>query len=296
MTTLSATISQQVCNDMTTYESSDASVDLYQDEPDILEKVKEAIDDVTDQKLSTAIESKHESLANIKGMDLLKEGIYSADLEKTISEMFSVIKNMESQLYKVLRINELLEKEFDEAKQHISNLTKDKASLEKNISRLEEEMPSKREMKIEKDHLIDERNQAHTKLKDLKQRLSKTHNMSLKLLRQVHELSEEKRDTIADIHFLENRLNLSNEKVIQYEKDLKILKGEKLTLITKLSEAETELKETLKDKYQLIKDLKESQKKLDELHKSLSETKQQAKITFYNSLEKNKTSKSDEVQ
>ncbi|KPA14585.1 magnetosomen protein Mad25-1 [Candidatus Magnetomorum sp. HK-1] len=293
MTTQSTTISKPVDNDLDTYtEISDDSISIAQDEPDIMEKVKEAIqDDDLDQDVSTKTESSEETAAKIKGLDLLKEGVYSVDLEKTINDMFSVIKSMESQLHKVLRINELLEKELDDAKQRISSLTKANKSLEQTIARLEEEMPSKRELKIEMEHLVDERNESHTKIRDLKNRLDKVQNSMMQYQRQAHDLGEEKRDIIADVSFLESRLNASNEKVIRYEKEIKSLKGEKLTMISKFNAMEDELKETLEEKYQMIKDLKESKKIMSELHETLSDTKLQAKMSFYKSADRKFESK-----
>jgi len=275
-------ISTPVEEDLSVYELSDVSVLSTQDEPDLMEDSTETISDIdTDQDISTQTEVKEDIISKIKGMELLKEGVYSVDLEKTISDMFSVIKSMESQLHKVLNINELLEKELDEAKQRISTLTKNKKDLEQNIARLEEEMPTKHEMRIEMDHLIDERNQAHSQLRDLKQRLSNAQNATLKYQRQAHELSEEKRDIIDDVTFLESRLNASNDKLLRYEKAVKSLKGEKLTLISKLSTVENELNETLEEKYQMMKDLKESKLIMSELHETLSDTKRQAKRSFY---------------
>jgi hypothetical protein len=61
-------------------------------------------------------------MPKMKGLDILKEGIYTVDLEKTINDMFLVIKNMESQLEKALTINTLLEKDLSEAKEVIAEL------------------------------------------------------------------------------------------------------------------------------------------------------------------------------
>jgi len=289
MTTQLNILSKPVDNNLDTYtEVSDETASISLDEPDIMEKVKEAIQEEEDLDQDTLTQSKfsEDTVAKIKGIDLLKEGVYSVDLEKTINDMFSVIKSMESQLHKVLRINELLEKELDDAKQRISSLTKTNKSLEQTISKLEDEMPSKRELKIEMEHLIDERNQSHSKIRDLKNRLDKVQSTMMQYQRQAHDLSEEKRDIIADVSFLENRLNASNEKVIRYEKDIKSLKGEKLAMISKYNAMEEELKETLEEKYQMIKDLKESKKIMSELHETLSDTKLQAKMSFYKSSDK----------
>jgi len=282
MTTQSTTISKSVEDDLDVYEISDEDVSTSQEESDILEDANETIENIdTDQDLSSSTDLKEETIAKIKGLDILKEGIYSVDLEKTISDMYSVIKSMESQLQKVLNINELLEKELDDAKQRILTLTKNKTDLEQTIAHLEEEMPTKHEMRIEMDHIIDERNKAHSELKDLKQRLKNAQHSTLKYQHQAHELSEEKRDIIADITFLESRLNISNDKLIRYEKAVKSLKGEKLTLMAKLNAVEDELNESLQEKSQMMKDLKESKMIMSEIHDTLTDSRRQAKRVYY---------------
>jgi len=237
----------------------------------------EDADQIVDQKIDLS----NIAIPKIKGLDALKDGIYSIDLDKTINEMFVVIKSMETQLEKVLKINSLLEKDLHEAKERISELKKTKIDLEKKIAKLEEEIPSKRELNIELDYLINERNQAQKDIHKMKTYLGKMQKTVDKYKREVGDLSEEKKDVLNDVSFLEDRLNNALEQIASLQKQVEVLKGEKISMISKHSSLEEEVKELLEEKYKLIKQQKESKKAIEELNNALDETRILVKKSFY---------------
>ena len=92
----------------------------------------------------TMEETSQAIMSEIRGLEILKEGTYAVDLEKTISDMFDVIKRMEAQLESVLNLNAKLESDLDASKSLVVDLHSEKSHLEEKISRMEEEMPSNR--------------------------------------------------------------------------------------------------------------------------------------------------------
>ncbi|MGA2228840.1 MAG: hypothetical protein ABSH41_30765 [Syntrophobacteraceae bacterium] len=220
-------------------------------------------------------------MPEIKGLDILKEGIYSTDLEKTISDMYSTIRNMEVQLERVLNINTHLEKDLKASREMISLLKTEKSQLEKTIVRLENEIPSKRELQIEIDHLVEERNVAQGNIRETKLKLATVQKTVLHLQERVASVEEEKRDAITEINYLESRLKAATEKIKRYESEITALRGEKLVQVEKIRSMEAELSELLNEKYKLLKDLKEAKDALEEIGSTLVESKLQAKKSFY---------------
>ena len=247
--------------------------------PDIDERVREVLKE--DIPLTRPDKIKETFIPQIKGLEFLKEGGYAVDLEKTINDMFMVIKKMETQLEKVLSINALLEKDLRDSKEVISDLMADKSTLEATVARMEEEMPSSRELQMELDHLYEERNDAQKIIRDLKLKSQKMQEAVTRNQERSGSLEEEKSDVITEINFLESRLNAAVEKIGAYERDLNILKGEKLANVEKIKALEDELNETLDDKYRLTDELKKSQKAISELHAAVTDKKLQAKKSFY---------------
>jgi len=247
--------------------------------PDIDARVREVLKE--DIPLTRSDKIKETFIPQIKGLEFLKEGGYAVDLEKTINDMFMVIKKMETQLEKVLTINALLEKDLRDSKEVIADLMADKSTLEATVARMEEEMPSSRELQMELDHLLEERNDAQKIIRDLKLKSQKMQEAVTRNQERSGSLEEEKSDVITEINFLESRLNAAVEKIGAYERDLNILKGEKLANVEKIKALEGELNETLDDKYRLADELKKSQKAISELHAAVTDKKLQAKKSFY---------------
>jgi chromosome segregation ATPase len=214
-------------------------------------------------------------------LELLKDGVYSVDLEKTINDMYVVIHNMESQLESVLKINSLLEKDLKDAKMMIADLSQTKSNLEDRINRMQEEIPSKRELQIEIDHLIEERNATQTAIRELTMKVDTMKKTSAQSQRKSSNLEEQKRDFITEINFLESRLHTAVEKINEAESRINLLNGEKIVLEERISTLQKDLNDTLDEKFGLIKELKASRSAIAELHSTLNISKLQAKKSFY---------------
>jgi chromosome segregation ATPase len=241
-----------------------------------------------DREIDESIQSRTETvqqtiIPKIKKLETLKQGVYAFDLEKTISDMFMVMKNMEVQLEKVLRINSVLEKDLNEAKEMIAGLKEAKWQLEQTISHMEMEAPSKRELQIEIDQLIEERNDVQTRIRQMGSKIEKLQGVVIDYQKRSGDLEEEKRDFMSEITFLESKLNTATEKTAEYKNAINLLQGEKLAHMEKSKFLEEELNEALDDKYKLMSELKDSRKAVAKLHAALSDKRLQAKKSFYES-------------
>jgi chromosome segregation ATPase len=247
-----------------------------------ISEVEEEVKEIVEENASdTSGAAGRSVMPEIKGLDILREGIYSSDLEKTISDMYSTIRNMEIQLERVLNINTHLEKDLKASREMIGLLKTEKSQLEKTIAQLENEIPSKRELQIELDHLVEERNVAQGNIREMKLKLGTVQKTVLHLQERVARVEEEKRDAITEINYLESRLKAATEKIKRYESELTVLRGEKLVQAEKIRCVEQELSELLNEKYKLLKDLKEAKDALEEIGSTLVESKLQAKKSFY---------------
>ena len=260
---------------------------IFNEFSDFSERVKEVLEEDTPAEVSPArmVKSKETLMPKIRGLDILKEGGYEVDFEKTIQDMFAVIKNMETQLEKVMGINDLLEKDLKEANDLNAELKAAKSSLEGRISRMEEEIPSQRELQIENDHLVDERNSAQLIIRDLKLKLEKTQKKVVEHQQRLGSLAEERKDAIQEVHFLESRLNNATQRIRELESQCNELKGEKIAQFEKIQNLDESLGEALDEKYRLHRDLKETKKALSEFHATLADTKLQTKKSYYKGAE-----------
>lgn len=229
----------------------------------------------------TELPSQQIEFPNIKEIELLKEGVYAVDLEKTINDMLMVIKNMESQLNSVLNINATLERDLKDSKEIVAGLKKERGELESRLLKLEEEIPSKRELQIEIDYQIEERNKAELLIRELRAQLDNVSEKQVQNLRRRSSLEDQKQDYIIEINYLESQLHTATETLRHYEKEINLLNGEKLALTEKMKNIQQEFKENVEEKYQLINDLKASRMAVDELHNALTETRRQVTMSFY---------------
>ena len=254
---------------------------------DFSERVKEVLEEETPDEIPQAqtVKSKETLMPKIRGLDILKEGGYEVDFEKTIQDMFAVIKNMENQLEKVMGINDLLERDLKETNDLNAELKADKRRLETKIRRMEEEIPSKRELQIENDHLVDERNSAQLVIRELKVKLEKTQKKVIEFQQRLGSLGEERKDAIQEVDFLESRLNSAMQRIRELESQRNELKGENIAQLEKIQNLDESLNETLDEKYRLHRDLKETKKALSEFHSTLADTKLQTKKSYYKGTE-----------
>jgi len=179
-------------------------------------------------------------MPKIKGLEILKEGTYAVDLEKTISDMLAVIEKMEAQLESVLKLNANLEKDLETSKEMIIDLKAEKSHLEDTLARMEEEIPSKRELQMEIDHLIEERNDAQRIIREMRLTIEKMQREAVQYQNQITSLKEDKKDAIVEADYLESKLNAVLEKNRNYENEINVLRGEKLTHMEKIKSLEQE--------------------------------------------------------
>lgn len=224
----------------------------------------------------------------IKELELLKKGMYSIDLEKTINDMFQVMKNMESQLRSVLSINASLERDLKDAKEIISSLNQKNSTLEEDLSKMKEELPSKRELRIEIDYHVDERNKAELEIRELKATIDKLRQNMDRNQQKASNLEEQRGDFLNEINFLEARLNADSENSRQHQREISVLKGKIMVGEEKIKALQSELKETVDEKYRLMNELKASRSAVRELHSALNSTKLHAKKTFYQAADLNR--------
>nr|WCC90972.1 magnetosome protein Mad25-2 [Desulfobacteraceae bacterium] len=197
-------------------------------------------------------------LPQIKGLELLKDGTYTIDLEKTISDMLVVIKNMESQLERVLDVNVQYEKELDFSKQLISKLKSEKASLLDTMALMEKQMPTKRELQIEIDHMIEEKSSAHNRIRDMMKSREQMSEEITKLNDYIRTFDEEKMDARMEIGYLEVQIKALHAKNRKYAHEINILKGERVSFLEKIKSLYTELQYAYSQQFK--KDLENSEK------------------------------------
>ena len=195
-------------------------------------------------------------ISEIKGLEILKEGTYAVDLENTISDMLDVIKRMEAQLESVLDLNARLENDLDASKELVVDLNTEKSRLEENITRMEKEMPSSRELQLEIDELIGERNDVQVNIRSMKTKIETLQKENARKQNEIKGLKEDKQDIILEIDYVEAKLGASLNKMGQYRDETDLLRGERLTLTERITALESELKEANKEKFKLFQDLK----------------------------------------
>jgi len=199
------------------------------------------IEDTSIMPESDVIEETSKAIMpEIKGLEILKEGTYAVDLEKTISDMLAVIEKMEAQLESVLKLNANLEKDLEASKEMIIDLKAGKSHLEDTVARMEEEIPSKRELQTEIDHLMGEINDAQRSIREMKLKTEKTRKEAVQYQNQITSLREDKKDAIVETDYLESKLNAVLEKNRNYENEINVLRGEKLTHMEKIKSLEQE--------------------------------------------------------
>ncbi|KPJ99415.1 MAG: hypothetical protein AMK71_09800 [Nitrospira bacterium SG8_35_4] len=209
-------------------------------------------------------------MPEIKGLELLKKAGSTLKVGRTIKDMFSVIKNMESQLKKVLSINASLEKDLRDTKDVISDLKDEKVRLENEIADLEEELPSKRELQSRIDHLIEERNSAQPQIRDMRIQVDDMKKEVSKYRERLEELNEEKSDLLLEISFLEERHKAALKKIAAYERESHTLKGERLINSRKMKALEKDMKKCIFEKGMLAAELEDAKTAVHRIEAGLS--------------------------
>ena len=208
----------------------------------------EGVELKTEDQLSEGIE-----LPELKGLDILKEGTYAIDPEKTIYNMVAVVKKMEVQLHETLRLNSDLEKDFNDSKVLILDLKAEKAELENIILRMEEEIPSKRELQMEIEYLIDERNSTQGKIRDLKHKIIELNKNAEHQNEIISDLKEDKKNYRVESDYLVIKLDslMKNNRI--HLDEIKKLNRENLAKDEKIKALEQELKKADEERFRMYK-------------------------------------------
>jgi len=191
-------------------------------------------------------------MPELKVLGYLQNGMGTLDIGKTIKDLLASMQNMNAHLNSVLAINTVLGKDIRATKDVITRLKAEKSQMEEAITKLNEEMPSKRELQAEIGHLIEERNEAQTSIRSMKLQVEKTVSEGQGLKDRIAELENEKGDLTKDIHYLELKLDAALEKLNAYAKEITILKGEKLSNIEKIENLRLQYGKCMEEKKELL--------------------------------------------
>ncbi|MBF0328594.1 MAG: hypothetical protein HQL10_05515 [Nitrospirae bacterium] len=191
-------------------------------------------------------------ISEMKVLDNLKTEVDTLDVGKTIKDLFTSMQNMDVQLNSVLAINAALEKDIKASKDVIAKFKAERDELEQTVVTLREEMPSKRELKAEIAHLIDERNEAQASIRSMKIVVDKTLTESKDLRNKVADLENEKADLLRDISYIELKLNAALEKLNLYAKEITTLQGEKVSNQEKIDSLRLKYDKCVEEKTALL--------------------------------------------
>jgi len=194
-------------------------------------------------------------LPELQGFEILKEGAYVIDPEKTISNMVEVVKKMEAQLHSALGLNTDMEKDLDDSKEMIIDLRSEKSDLENTIKRMYEEIPSKRELQMEIEYLVDERNSAQRKIKDMKELLKKKNEKLGQHQKDLSDLEGDKKDYRVESEYLAKKLNTILDENRSNMAEIKKLNQSKLSDLERIKTLEQELKKLDEKRYLIYKEL-----------------------------------------
>ncbi|KWT94846.1 hypothetical protein [Candidatus Magnetominusculus xianensis] len=192
------------------------------------------------------------TLPEIRGVELLRDASGTVDVGKTIREMFLCIQNMERQLNDVLSINASLERDIKSSRELITNLRTEKQDLQRTIDTINREIPSKRELQAQVEHLIEERNSSQSSVRDMKNLSERARYEAQVYKGRIEELQEEKADLLRDINYLESKISAALKKINAYAKEINILKGERHIHREKISKLEKSYRDCVDERDSLI--------------------------------------------
>ncbi|HIJ59252.1 MAG TPA: hypothetical protein HPP56_01345 [Nitrospirae bacterium] len=226
--------------------------DIKEDVSEIEEKCK---DEIVDSKEDCSFVAEGDlvvrDMPELKVLEQLKNETGAIDIGKTIKDLFASMQNMDAQLNAILAINKALEKDLEASKDVVARLKAENNELQEKNKALNDEMPSKRELKYEIERLIEERNEAQAMIRSMKKSVEKQRADTKELNDKISELEGEKADLQRDIHYLEIKLNSAIEKLNSYAKEIATLKGERVSLMEKYERQNQQLKQCLEEKKKL---------------------------------------------
>ncbi len=216
--------------------------------------------------------------------EFLRERIGNLTIEGTVHEMYITIKNMETQLKKVLNINSSLENDLKVTKETLIKVNKDNEALKSKIKGMEEEGPMRLELDRELKQLIAEHNKKEEDIQDIKRKKDETIVKMNSLNQNIVRLEEEKDDILKEISYLQSKVDDLVIKIKEYEEHINSLKGENLYFKEKIKKQEEEISDLVEARNAVQLELNESKEAFDEIYDALLETKISAKKFFYQGL------------
>ena len=209
-------------------------------------------------------------LAEIRGVGSLKDGAYSVDFENTVESMAHIISNMESQLDQILSLNTELKNDLNSCKEIIVENKLEKVKLEGKINQLQADMPSKRELQMEIDQLVDDRSNAQNRIHELNAHCNKLADSINTLRKQVSQLEVKNEGLVSEINYLESCQNVAREQNNALQERINQLKQEKIGYQTKIISLQEECQRAMEEKYSLVSEFREAQEIIKELRSPLS--------------------------
>lgn len=225
--------------------------------------------------LDKSVSSGGERVSWLKEAAYLKEVGASVDFEKTVEDMFGIIRSMESKLTHVLNVNALLDRDMNNSKERIAGLKMERDRLRELLARRDEEIPTARELQMVIDQLIEERNDAELRIRDLKRRNDQTGEALVQAENRIAELDSKRKDLIVEINFLESRLNAALDAAKQSEERIGVLDEQAQADKQKLKDLDTDLQLVLDDKFSAGKALREAQRTVAEVEARLAAIQRQ---------------------
>ena len=200
-----------------------------------------------------------------KSATFLKSGARGIDVEKTLADMFSIIRSMETKLSHVLQINALLERDINQAKERITELKLERDRLHERLAKKDEEIPTANELRMVIDQLLEERNDAELKIRDLKRQRDQDTEAFIQAQNRVEELESERKDFVTEINFVESRLSVALDAARQAEERLAFLEAQASSDNQKIKDLESDLQIILEEKFSTAKALRDTKQAMAEL-------------------------------
>ena len=204
-------------------------------------------------------------LAEIKGLGTLKDGAYSVDFENTVESMAQIINNMEAQLDQVLSLNSVLKNDLNSCKEIIVESKVERARLESKVNQLRAEMPSKHELQMEIDQLIDDRSNVQNRIHDLNARCNKLTDNLNELNKQISRVEAQNEEAMAEINYLKSSQNVARDQNNSLQERINLLKQEKISYQTKVIALQEECQRAMEEKYSLVSEIRQAQETIKEL-------------------------------
>jgi chromosome segregation ATPase len=233
--------------------------------PPIDTKIREHLTSLIERGRNVVRDKGHnagQASAGVTSSSAATEASQGIDFEHTITEMVGAIQAMESQLSHVLEINALLERDLNQAKERVRELRLEREKLLATIARLEEEMPSKRELQMVIDQFIEERSNAEITIRDLRRRDERITSTFKDQQDTIQQLENERKEMQVELASLEARLETVTSESREQESKAQVLARQTESDRQAIKELESDLRIALDEKFKISAELDEARRAL----------------------------------